>query len=152
MEDIQAKVAALSVEVKYLKWLIPAACGLVAVLILVFWNIERGQIGARVKQALDQEGIKTAQNIEAKALEIETNLIALEQKALSTIQTIESQSTNSINVYQCPVGTDGWNPGSEAWAYYGCQGQITTNPQCENVEYPSIQKRDCTPIGELKLY
>ncbi len=38
LSDLAADVAALRIEVKYLKYIIPSACGFVAVLILVFWG------------------------------------------------------------------------------------------------------------------
>lgn len=56
-----------------------------------------------------------------------------------------------ITVYQCPAGTDGWNPGG-AWGSYGCQGQISTSNTCINVEYPNSQVRQCTPIGAIRPY
>ncbi|MCG7866414.1 MAG: hypothetical protein JAY74_08555 [Candidatus Thiodiazotropha taylori] len=58
--DLEAEVAALKTEVRYLKWIIPSACGFVAILILVFWNIERNRVGDRVREALDKAGADTA--------------------------------------------------------------------------------------------
>lgn len=58
--DLIAEVAALKNEVKWLKWIIPSASGLVALLVLIFWGIERGEIGENVKKALNEEGVKIA--------------------------------------------------------------------------------------------
>ncbi|MEL7129928.1 MAG: hypothetical protein AAGK23_10295 [Pseudomonadota bacterium] len=58
--DMKAELATIKNELKWLKRIIPGAAGLVALLILVFWNIERGKIGDRVRAALDEEGVKTA--------------------------------------------------------------------------------------------
>jgi hypothetical protein len=55
-----AEVSALRTEVKWLKWIIPSACGFVALLVLVFWNIERNAIGGRVQKALDEKGVSDA--------------------------------------------------------------------------------------------
>ena len=60
MNNLEAEVAAIKTEIKYLKLIIPAGCGLVALLILIFWGIERNNIGERVQSALDQEGVKAA--------------------------------------------------------------------------------------------
>lgn len=59
--DIKTELATLKNELKWLKRIIPGSAGLVALLILVFWNIERGKIGDRVREALDQEGVRTAE-------------------------------------------------------------------------------------------
>lgn len=58
--------------------------------------------------------------------------------------------TVSIDVYRCPQGTGGWNPGG-AWGSYGCQGQISASSTCENIEYPHHQTRDCAYLGKLLL-
>lgn len=58
--DMKSELATIKNELKWLKIIIPGAAGLVALLILVFWNIERGKIGDRVRAALDEEGVKTA--------------------------------------------------------------------------------------------
>lgn len=56
-------------------------------------------------------------------------------------------------VYVCPNGkSPGVNPGGGAWGYYGCQGQITTQGTCSNIEYPWSEIRPCTPIGQMNLY
>jgi hypothetical protein len=57
----------------------------------------------------------------------------------------------TLPVYQCPVGTAGWNPGG-AWGSYGCQGQLSTTNSCQNYEYPSHQERDCPAVGVLRLF
>jgi len=59
-DRISAELASLRTEVKYLKFIIPAACGFVALLVLVFWGIERSHIGKRVQLALDQAGVAEA--------------------------------------------------------------------------------------------
>jgi len=56
-----------------------------------------------------------------------------------------------IPIYQCPVGTGGWNPGGQ-WGSYGCQGQISTSSTCINIEYPNSQPRACTAIGSIRPY
>lgn len=56
-----------------------------------------------------------------------------------------------IAVYQCPSGTDGWNPGGQ-WGSYGCQGQISTDSTCINREHPNVQVRHCKPIGAIRPY
>ena len=57
----------------------------------------------------------------------------------------------SVTVYKCPSGTGGWNPGG-AWGSYGCQGQISSIPTCQNIEYSNYQTRNCTLLGEMKVY
>jgi len=60
MNDLSTELAELRIEVKYLKWIIPSACGLIALLFLIFWGIERKNIGDKVRLALEKEGVKTA--------------------------------------------------------------------------------------------
>lgn len=60
------------------------------------------------------------------------------------------EGLKSVTVYQCPKGTEGWNPGG-AWGYYGCQGQITTSASCINIEYPHQQPRNCTALGQMLI-
>ena len=61
-----------------------------------------------------------------------------------------SSGTVSVNIYQCPVGTGGWNPGG-LWGSYGCQGQISSASTCQNVEFPHIQNRACTYLGRVLI-
>lgn len=55
-----------------------------------------------------------------------------------------------VNIYQCPKGTGGWNPGG-AWGSYGCQGQYSSSPTCTNIEFPNTQHRNCTLIGKISI-
>lgn len=57
----------------------------------------------------------------------------------------------NVDVYKCPIGTNGWHPGGD-WGYYGCQGQLTTNPICTNIESPNYQTRNCTYLGKMRIY
>jgi hypothetical protein len=41
--------------------------------------------------------------------------------------------------------------GGGAWGYYGCQHQITNRSSCLEIEYPTTQWFECTPIGKLAL-
>ncbi len=59
-ENLAAELASLRTEVRYLKFIIPSACGLVALLMLIFWGIERNHIGKRVQLALDEAGVADA--------------------------------------------------------------------------------------------
>lgn len=64
--DLATKIAKLENELKWLKWIIPSACGFVAVLFLIFWGIETSKIGERVRVALEEAGItKASEEIEA---------------------------------------------------------------------------------------
>lgn len=54
------EIGALRTEVRYLKWIIPSACGFVALLVCIFWGVERSNIGRRVSQALDDAGVQEA--------------------------------------------------------------------------------------------
>jgi hypothetical protein len=65
------------------------------------------------------------------------------------LQTISTSPT--VTIYKCPKGTNGWNPGG-AWASYGCQGQISTEAQCTNIEFPNKQNLDCTRLGTIRLF
>ena len=60
MSELAAELASLKIEVKYLKIIIPSACGLVALLLVIFWGIERKNIGDRVRSAIEAEGVKKA--------------------------------------------------------------------------------------------
>ena len=77
MNNLAAEVAALKTEVKYLKWIIPSACGFIAVLILIFWGIERKNIGVRFRLALDAQGVQTAIE-ETKKYETPQRLLLLQ--------------------------------------------------------------------------
>ena len=64
---------------------------------------------------------------------------------------VEELEGVEIEIFQCPYGTDGWNPGG-SWASYGCNGQISNYSVCRNIEFPHEQIRNCTPIGKLKVF
>jgi len=57
----------------------------------------------------------------------------------------------NVEVYKCPVGTGGWNPGGD-WGSYGCQGQISSISNCTNIESPNRQVRNCTYLGKIRIY
>jgi len=58
----------------------------------------------------------------------------------------------TVPVFRCPTGkSPGWGPGG-ACGSYGCEGQISTNSTCKNIEYPHEDVRACEPIGSLRLY
>lgn len=57
----------------------------------------------------------------------------------------------TVPVYRCPSGTAGWHP-TGSWGSYGCQGQLSTEATCTNIEYPHQQPRSCDPIGVVRLY
>lgn len=70
------------------------------------------------------------------------------QKQLLALTTSTSQQ-----IYICPAGkTPGVNPGGGAWGFYGCQGQVTTQSTCVNIEYPWSEIRTCSARGQMKLY
>lgn len=79
-------------------------------------------------------------------------IIDLEQRTKGLAQAIRrNEAAPTVIVYLCPNGTNGWNPGGQ-WGFYGCRGQITTTPTCDNIEYPNRQILTCTPLGKLRLY
>lgn len=82
-------------------------------------------------------------NINEKVLTLSNNGNAL----ASRIQDINNESV--VTVYKCPEGSDGWGPGG-AWGFYGCQGQITTQTTCQNIEYPHKQTRQCIKLGNVR--
>ncbi|AZZ98101.1 hypothetical protein [Pseudoalteromonas sp. R3] len=98
MEDLKAEVSSLRTEVKYLKIIIPSACGFVALLLLIFWGVERNNIGERVSEALNEHAVSQAlQDIEQSKLSAEQHLSDIEQlhqssknKAQSLINEIKS--------------------------------------------------------------
>lgn len=79
MNDLSAEVAAIKTEIKYLKWIIPSACALVALLILIFWGVERKNIGNKVRAVIQTEGVQTA--------------LQETQEAAKKIKDIENQAT-----------------------------------------------------------
>lgn len=79
-------------------------------------------------------------------------ILDLEQRTKGLAQSIRRiESAPIVSVYQCPNGSNGWNPGG-SWGFYGCKGQITTSPTCDNIEYPYRQVLECTPLGNLRRY
>lgn len=56
---------------------------------------------------------------------------------------------SQINVYQCPTSCAGCSGG--AWAYYGCQGQLTTSTTCSTIEYPCNVTCNCNYVGKMNL-
>lgn len=79
-------------------------------------------------------------------------LLDITQRTKGLAQSIRKiETAPTVFVYQCPNGTQGWNPGG-AWGSYGCTGQITTNSTCSNIEYPHVQVLSCTPLGNLRRF
>ncbi|TDP74072.1 hypothetical protein [Roseateles toxinivorans] len=93
----------------------------------------------------ERQSIDMATDIDKRITSVAADL-SLAKTALQTLT-----GAKPVVVYQCPIGTQGWNPGG-AWGYYGCQGQITTNSNCTNIEYPNNQTLNCTPIGSIRPY
>lgn len=62
-----------------------------------------------------------------------------------------------VPMYRCPVryGTiaflGGLAFGGGQWAFYGCQGQLTRQSKCVEIEYPSIREFSCTFEGNLRV-
>jgi hypothetical protein len=55
----------------------------------------------------------------------------------------------TVDMYQCPGMTS--IGGGGGWSFYGCQGQITNTPTCNEIESPAKQDFDCTYVGKLPL-
>lgn len=79
-------------------------------------------------------------------------IVDLTQRTKGLAQSVRRiETAPTVNVFQCPSGTQGWNPGG-AWGFYGCTGQITTSPTCSNIEYPHVQTLNCAPLGAMRRY
>ncbi|MCB9497000.1 MAG: hypothetical protein H6686_08980 [Fibrobacteria bacterium] len=84
--------------------------------------------------------------------QLKGDLIELDSGLIQNSQLIKSVNESpAIKVYRCPKGTGGWNPGG-SWGSYGCQGQISSESHCSNIEHPNIQNRECTPLGTIRLF
>jgi len=93
----------------------------------------------------ERQSIDMATDIDRRITSVSGDL-ALTKTALQTIT-----QAKPVVVYQCPAGTQGWNPGGN-WASYGCQGQISTSSTCTNIEYPNNQVLSCTALGSIRPY
>lgn len=97
--NLVAEVAELKAEVRFLKIIVPSACGFIALVIAVFWGIESQKIGKRVSDALDEIGVRTASQeaIEAKnsaissAGEIQDILKSLSLKSIRVLSVDHAQ-------------------------------------------------------------
>lgn len=100
--------------------------------------------------AFDKNGIPVAtlEGLKAQLSVAQTSLTQM-QKQIAAL----AGSSSSPTIYICPIGkSPGVNPGGGAWGYYGCQGQVTTQGTCINIEYPWNETRPCAAHGELKFY
>lgn len=86
------------------------------------------------------------------ASEIERKITALQGELNKTNALLKPiMDARPVAIYLCPSGTSGWNPGGD-WGSYGCQGQVSTDSKCVNIEYPHRQVRECMPIGAIRPY
>lgn len=96
MNDLSSQIAELRIEVKWLKWIVPSACGLIALLFLIFWGIERKNIGDKVRSAIQEEGVRVAlDSINRWMIEAENNskfIAGQKDEALRIIQEIDKKS------------------------------------------------------------
>jgi hypothetical protein len=56
------------------------------------------------------------------------------------------------NLYRCPSNNSANGVTSGAWANYGCQGQISVNPNCTTTVFPQTQVYQCTVISTYVIY
>ncbi len=98
------------------------------------------------------EDIGREKNVALKEIleEKELALSLINEKSETAIEDALDKVKN-INIYQCPNGTNGWNPGGK-WGFYGCKGQLSSVAQCVNIEYPHSQTLDCELIGTIRVY
>lgn len=111
-----------------------------------FSRMTADQIKADVNM-VNQKAIAQAIIAPINSISTLENSFSLLNNAVNALST----PANTVTVYQCPNGTNGWNPGG-AWGFYGCQGQITTSSTCTNLEYPNRQTLNCTTLGILRLF
>ncbi|WP_213737052.1 hypothetical protein [Bradyrhizobium sp. dw_411] len=63
---------------------------------------------------------------------------------------------SATEVYQCPRAGDLEGEGSFAWASFGCVGQVSSLPECQNAGWnikqnaATYKAHSCKRIGELK--
>jgi len=107
--------------------------------------------------AFDKNGIPVAtlEGLKTQLFNTETSLTQM-QKQIGALS-----AANAKQVYICPIGKTIDNKNA-SWAYYGCQGQITTQHECSNIEYildtnpdndgANTEVRPCDPAGLIKLY
>jgi hypothetical protein len=72
---------------------------------------------------------------------------------LNAISRIDAQLQYVGNdIYKCPTrdSHDQGSLGGGAWGFYGCQGQITTQPTCVIIEFPTRKELTCDKIGHLR--
>ncbi len=105
-------------------------------------------------QAYDDNGIpiNALNELNREISSINGRLSYLDNGASSNAEKIQTISTSpTVTIYKCPKGTNGWNPGGK-WGSYGCQGQISSEAQCTNIEYPHRQNLDCEKLGTIRLF
>ncbi|WP_275183458.1 hypothetical protein [Citrobacter freundii] len=104
-------------------------------------------------QAYDDKGnpIDLMLSLQQRIDTLNGQVISLNEESQSTSSKVDKIENESVvEVYQCPNGSDGWGPGG-AWGFYGCQGQITTESTCLNIEYPHKQTRQCLKLGKMRF-
>lgn len=84
-QELSDRIASLTTEVRYLKWIIPAACGFVVLLLGVFWGVERNSIGDRVSAALDRAGLESAMSEIRRARDDALTTVDEIEKARATL-------------------------------------------------------------------
>lgn len=101
MDEITAELASLRTEVRYLKIIIPGACALVALLFLIFWGIERKNIGKRVTEALDEHAVSEAidgvNNARVTSEAASEEIVKLKNETTSVAETLISDISKSKN-------------------------------------------------------
>jgi len=60
-------------------------------------------------------------------------------------------ATVSADIYQCPNNTNHSSGSLGGGAFYGCQGQLTTQPNCVVWEFPRNETVACTKVGKLRI-
>ena len=67
---------------------------------------------------------------------------------LVTASVPAASGTTQVQMYQCPGVT---SLGGGSWAFYGCQGQLSSTATCHEIEYPTQKDFPCTPVGKMSL-
>lgn len=105
-------------------------------------------------QAYNEDGVPVSalDELERKIDRLRAEISKVNNRAADNSNNIANISTSpTVTIYKCPKGTNGWNPGGQ-WGSYGCQGQISTQPECTNIEYPNRQNLQCDKLGTLRLF
>lgn len=100
-----------------------------------------------------QEISETVGKVGNEVEQLHAELDNTENKLAATSNRVSKiENSGAVEIYQCPMGTNGYNPGG-AWASYGCQGQISSQKYCQNKWSGNRkQNRECKRIGRLVAF